>query len=242
MNCLSRFFLLLLFLLTLVPVQAEPITLDKNLEMELLRPGVWLHRSWMEVEGFGRVECNGLVFVNEGEALVIDTPGSLELTEALLKWLESQQLQVKGLVVGHTHADAMGGLEVFQARGLPSYSSTLSRDLARRQSKPVPAIGFDSQIRIGLGKAEVVAAYLGAGHTKDNIVTYLPQEKVLFGGCLVKALEAGKGNLEDADLSAWSSTIQKVAETFPEAELIVPGHGKVGDRWLLEYTFEMFAE
>ena len=71
-------------------------------------------------------------------------------------------------------------------------------------------------------------------------MTYLPSEKILFGGCLVKAESAGKGNLEDADVSAWSQTATKVYEAFPNAEIVVPGHGDAGGRGLLLHTSEMF--
>jgi hypothetical protein len=47
---------------------ADIVKLDPDLELEELRPGLFLHRSWLTVEGFGRVECNGLVYINSGEA------------------------------------------------------------------------------------------------------------------------------------------------------------------------------
>ncbi len=83
---------------------------------------------------------------------------------------------------------------------------------------------------------------MGAGHTLDNIVTYLPSEKTLFGGCLVKAKGSGKGNLADADVSAWSGTVSRVRDAFPEVEVIVPGHGECGGLDLLRYTVEMFQQ
>jgi hypothetical protein len=37
--------------------------------------------------------------------------------------------------------------------------------------------------------------FFGEGHTKDNVVAYFLSEKILFGGCLLKELEASKGYL-----------------------------------------------
>ncbi|MGE0492978.1 MAG: MBL fold metallo-hydrolase [Vulcanimicrobiota bacterium] len=82
----------------------------------------------------------------------------------------------------------------------------------------------------------------GRGHSFDNVVTYLPAEKVLFGGCLLKARGAGKGNLADADVAAWPTTVAAVRQAFAEAEFVVPGHGRWGGPELLDYTIEMFSQ
>lgn len=235
----------LLILLTLLApplASAEPRNLHPDLQLEGLTPRVTLHRSWLTVTGFGRVECNGLVYHHNGEALVIDSPGSAELARILLADLASQGLTVKGFVVGHTHQDSMGGLEVFQELDIPTYASFRCQDLAASQGKPVPDTGFDHRLRLRVGGEPVELFYPGPGHAPDNSVTYLPSEKILFGGCLIKALEAGPGNLEDADTAAWPKTVDTVSRTFPEATLVVPGHGPSGDRSLLEYTREMFAQ
>ena len=220
---------------------AEVTKLDPDLELEELRPGLFLHRSGLTVEGFGRVECNDRVYINSGEAVVIDTPGSAHLSSVLLDWLEEKELHIQALFVGHTHEDSMGGMEVFHERGILTASSTVCRSLAKEQGKPVSRLGFDGELSIPVGDSYAVAAYFGPGHTQDNAIVYLPNVKVLFGGCLIKADGAGRGNTADADLERWSQTVQKVADAFPEAETIVPGHGKPGGRELLQYTIDMFA-
>ncbi|MCA9796940.1 MAG: subclass B1 metallo-beta-lactamase [Candidatus Eremiobacteraeota bacterium] len=239
---MTRNWLFLLLFCLLRPLAAAPIKLDPDLELEQPWPHVFLQRSWMQVEGFGRVECNGLVYVVEGKALVIDTPGSAALCEKLLDWLESQRLEVCGVVVGHTHQDSMGGLEVFQRRGLPSYASFATIELARKQGKPVPSIGFDQQLSIAVGSRTVRCLYPGRGHSFDNVVTYLPAERVLFGGCLLKAQGAGKGYLGDADVVAWPTTVATVRQAFADAQFVVPGHGRWGGLELLDYTIKMFSQ
>ncbi|MCK0206070.1 MBL fold metallo-hydrolase [Ornithobacterium rhinotracheale] len=68
---------------------------------------------------------------------------------------------------------------------------------------------------------------------------YFPKDQVLFGGCLVKELGAGKGNLSDAFPKEWSATIQKVKHAYPEAKIVVPGHGKIGTKryWTTRRNF-----
>jgi metallo-beta-lactamase class B len=46
---------------------------------------------------------------------------------------------------------------------------------------------------------KITAKFFGEGHTKDNVVGYFPSENVMFGGCLVKELNASKGYLGFAE-------------------------------------------
>ncbi len=57
---------------------------------------------------------------------------------------------------------------------------------------------------------------------------------------MVKAIEAGKGNLEDANANEWSKTVQKVKAKYPENTIVIPGHGKVGGIELLDFTIRLF--
>lgn len=214
---------------------------DDGVELVLVRPGVYLHRTYMSTNDFGKVDCNGLVYVVNGEALVVDTPPTAALSRALLARIQSElKAKVVGLSIGHTHEDSMGGLAVFESAGIPSYASRQTQVLARQKGLPVPRAGYDSQLELMVGGKPVLCGYFGPGHAPDTAVTYLVEEKVLFGGCLVKALGAGKGFLGDADLAQWSPTVRRVRQAFPDAQVVVPGHGAFGDAGLLDFTIELF--
>jgi metallo-beta-lactamase class B len=134
----------------------------------------------------------------------------------------------------------VAGLAAFHQQGIPSYAHTATIALARSTNKTVPQNGFDQEREFKVGRKEVVTAYLGAGHTKDNVVGYFPGDQVLFGGCLIKELGAGKGNLEDANTAAWPSTVAEVKKAYPKAKIIIPGHGQPGGPNLLDYTIKLF--
>lgn len=91
-----------------------------------------------------------------------------------------------------------------------------------------------------MGDKETITKFFGEGHTKDNVVGYFPSENILFGGCLLKELKASKGYLGDANISAWSNTVEKVKREYPDVKIIVPGHGKYGNHELLDYTIKLF--
>ena len=62
----------------------------------------------------------------------------------------------------------------------------------------------------------------------------------MFGGCLIKELDATKGYLGDANVAAWSNTVEKVKNAYPNVKIIIPGHGNYGDKKLLDYTINLF--
>jgi metallo-beta-lactamase class B len=47
--------------------------------------------------------------------------------------------------------------------------------------------------------------------------------------------------VSDADVKQYPASIRRVLERYPKAELVVPGHGDVGGRELLEHTLALFA-
>ena len=82
--------------------------------------------------------------------------------------------------------------------------------------------------------------YFGQGHTLDNVVGYFPSENILFGGCLIKEIEATKGYLGDANVGDWSNTVLKIKKQYPNLKIVIPGHGAIGGSELLDYTIQLF--
>ena len=84
--------------------------------------------------------------------------------------------------------------------------------------------------------------YPGAGHTVDNTVVWIPEHRVLFGGCLVKEQRAVTlGNTAEADVDAWPVSLEAVARRYPTADVVVPGHGAWGDLGLVDHTSSLFG-
>ncbi|MCU0324072.1 MAG: subclass B1 metallo-beta-lactamase [Spirosomaceae bacterium] len=205
-----------------------------------LTPSVYQHISYLKTQTWGKVGCNGAVYIEGNEAIIFDTPTNDKSSEVLYRSLAKSGIKVVGVVINHFHADCLGGLKFFHEKGVKSYSSKLTQKLATADSVEVPQIGFENELKLKLGKKTITNVHLGAAHTRDNIVSYMDTEKVLFGGCMVKALEAGRGYLGDADVTQWSNTIEKVKKRFPKAKIVIPGHEDAGGQELLDYTAKMF--
>ncbi|WPR73788.1 subclass B1 metallo-beta-lactamase [Algoriphagus sp. NG3] len=239
----STFLLLLITVVKSYSQQTNPIYESETLQIEQISPNTYVHISYLNTDDFGRVSCNGMIVINDGEALVFDTPANEEASVELLDWLENgQQTSVKGVVATHFHWDCLGGLNEFHARGIPSYASNKTIELAKSAGYPIPKNGFKKKMKLNTGNIEVVNQFLGEGHTKDNFVAFVSSDHVLFGGCMIKELGAGNGYLGDANVPAWSATVRKVKAAYPDVQIVIPGHGKVGGPELLDYTEEMFEK
>ncbi len=214
---------------------------SETLLIEQISDGVYQHTSFLDTESFGKVPCNGMIVMSGGEAIIFDTPTTGAASAELIDWVEDQlQNSVKAVVPTHFHQDCLAGLDEFHRRQIPSYAYRRTIDLAKRNGVTPPQNGFDDSLELSVGNQTVDVAFVGEGHTKDNVVAYFSAESVLFGGCLVKEVGAGKGNLEDANIAAWSATIVRLQERYSKVAVIIPGHGKRGGSELLDFTRQLF--
>ena len=51
---------------------------------------------------------------------------------------------------------------------------------------------------------------------------------------------SSKGNLADANVKQWSSTVEAIKNAYPSLKIAIPGHGKIGGAELLDYTIKLF--
>ncbi|MBR9860513.1 subclass B1 metallo-beta-lactamase [bacterium] len=215
-------------------------TIGEELKTLKLNSSLFMHISYLETEKWGKVACNGLVYFNNGEALIMDAPVDSVAAKLLIHWItEKKKASIKGIVINHFHVDCLGSLEVFHDAGIPSYANEMTVAKAEGVKPQNP---FSNSLNLRVGEEVVINKYFGPAHTEDNIVSYIPAEAALFGGCMVKSLGSGAGNLADADVIAWPKTIAKIKSEYPDLEIVVPGHGAPGKMGLLNYTESLFSE
>ena len=199
------------------------------------------HTSYKQTNDFGNVPCNGLIVRNNNEAIIFDTPTNDKNSEELIKWIkETLHCKINAIIPTHFHDDCLGGLKTFDENNIPSYAYFKTIELAKENNFVVPKNSFRDSLILKVGDENIVAKFFGEGHTKDNIVGYFRKENIMFGGCLIKELNAGKGYLGDANVTDWSSTIEKIKKEYPNVKIIVPGHGEHGNIKLLDYTIKLF--
>lgn len=160
------------------------IELSDDVEVFQLGEGVWVHTT-------GRYPANGIIIVSGGNSLMLDLAWTDEQAGILFDWVEKEhKATVKAVVVTHSHRDCAGGLGEAHKRGADSWAYIGTIEKLEKGKSAVAKNGFAKTKRLECGDIIVELAYLGGGHTTDNIVAWLPREKILFGGCLVKSLDA----------------------------------------------------
>ena len=213
----------------------------EDLQVKPLQQGVYQHISWIELSNGTSFPCNGMIYEVGEEVVVFDSPVTDQATEDLIRWIEERGKKIKGLVVNHFHEDCTKGLDQFVSRNVPVYMNLRTEAMLNQAAPKQGYQLFDLEQTLQLGPRKVINRYFGPAHTTDNIVSYLPAEKVLFGGCQVKSYGASKGNLSDADTLVWPKNVQAIQAAYPRVQLIIPGHGDPGGIPLLEYTQKLFS-
>lgn len=215
----------------------QTIELAEDLQVRPLDERVWLHLSWMEMPGFGLVPSNGLVVFGADGALLVDTPWTPTQTHLLVEWIErTKGARLADVVVTHAHEDRTGGVAALP-EGATIHARTATVELAAGYGRTFAAEELPAAASLQLAGGRVETFFPGAGHTPDNVVVWLPEQRLLFGGCFVKSAGARDlGNVADADLASWREAVRRVQELHPDAVVVVPGHGAVGGPELLAHT------
>lgn len=221
----------------------EVIYKSKGLIVTRIAPHSFEHTSFLQTDDFGNVPCNGLVVTNNKEAIIFDTPTNDESSEELIKCIrEKLHCNITAIIPTHFHNDCLGGLKAFDKHQIPSYAYFKTIALAKENKYAVPQNSFNDSLVLKIGDEKVTAKFLGEGHTRDNVVGYFAADHIMFGGCLIKELDATKGYLGDANVADWSGTVEQVKKAYPDVKIIVPGHGDYGDKALLDYTIALFRK
>lgn len=221
--------------------KAREVYHSDDLVIIQISSNAFVHKSFLQTNDFGKVSCNGMIVRNSNEVIVFDTPTNNKSAIDLIKFIKEKfHCKINAIVPTHFHEDCLGGLVSFHEQKIPSFGNIKTIELSQTAQVISPQNGFKDSLRLTLGKTHVLVKYFGEGHTKDNVVGYFPNENILFGGCLIKELDATKGYLGDASIGAWSNTVEKVKQQYPSVKLVIPGHGEIGGKELLDYTIQLF--
>ncbi|HMB91491.1 MAG TPA: subclass B1 metallo-beta-lactamase [Rhodothermales bacterium] len=217
-----------------------------DIELQEIRPGVWVHTSSYTYPGGTRFSANGLLVQDGDSLLLVDTAWGELQTLALLDRVASEiGLSVRRAVVTHFHYDRLAGVDVLETQGVDVLAHPLTQRLAISLGTPVPDSTMHTLREPGsarrVGPVEVF--YPGPGHAEDNLMVWVPNQRVLFGGCAIRAAEASAlGNTMSANVAAWPEAIRRAQARYREVEVVVPGHGSIGGADLLTHTLNLFEK
>jgi metallo-beta-lactamase class B len=246
----------------------EPIVLSDEVQIQPIEAGVW-----MVVHRFAGGNNSLLVRCDETRFVWVDTPCTDEATRRVHEWLRRTFTDPNVIEINTGfHNDNLGGNGYLLAQGVPCYGSDVTprliaecwaqtvqkvlpyfegernkkyRDILVSQKLIAPnkLYPLTEGLSLKVGAETVEVHFPGPTHTVDNVVVYFKTRRLLFGGCMVKALESRTpGFVGDADMPAWPGSVRKVLARYPDVRLVVPGHGPWGDLSLLRHTIELLDQ
>lgn len=218
------------------------LTDSADVELNRISDNIWLHTSYIDYNGT-RTPSNGLVISTSEGLVLIDTPWNDFQTKELIELTKKQfQQTFVQAIITHAHSDRIGGINELKKNKIEVRSTSMTSKIAECLGYQKPNSTLDNNPSINFGNLNIEVYYPGAGHSQDNIVVWIPEEKLLFGGCLIKSLEAKNiGEAKEADIKQWVLSVTKVLEKYGDAEIVIPGHGQWGDIELVEHTLELLS-
>ncbi len=236
----KRFFPLLLLLFA----GYSGVSQKMNLKVTPIDSQFFVHTSYKMLDG-NRIPSNGLIVNTSEGVLLVDAAWDDRQARQLLRWIRKHlKRKVFLCIITHSHADRIGGIAYLKKKKIDVESTP---EIARRAvaaGYPAPSTGFKNDARFGIGeKIDVRVFFPGQGHTPDNVVVWFPKQRVLFGGCLVKSMDATDlGNIAEANLEEWPRTMRYLMEQCPDPQWVIPGHFGWDRPGALEHTLRLLEE
>jgi glyoxylase-like metal-dependent hydrolase (beta-lactamase superfamily II) len=186
---------------------------------------------------------NAAFVVTPAGVVVIDALGSPALAQRLMAEIRKVTPQpVTHVILTHYHADHIYGLQVFKAAGAKVIAHGGARDylasdtarLRLQASRTELAPWIDENTRLvepdewlagprdlSVGGTQLRILPVGPSHTAEDLVVWLPGEKVLFAGDLV--FRGRVPFVGQANSRRWIAALDQILQLG--ADVLVPGHG-----------------
>lgn len=221
----------------------DTFELHPGLRVVAIGPGIWVHTSSRRYSNGRIIPSNGLIIATRDGPVLIDTAWDDEQTSQVLAWIERQfGRPVRKALVTHAHDDRMGGMGALRRAGVRAAALTLTSERAATFGWQVPDTIPALAIKAYRFAPGVEVYYPGPGHTPDNVVVWVANARLVFGGCLIKdAAAKNLGFTGDADLAGWPQAVERVRAAYPEAIHVVPGHGAPGGTELFGRTVALLS-
>jgi glyoxylase-like metal-dependent hydrolase (beta-lactamase superfamily II) len=221
--------------------------LAQHVVPQMVAPGHWFVQGAVALgtpANRNFISNGGFVVTPEG-VVVIDALGAPALARELLTQIRRLTGQpIRYVIVTHYHADHLYGLQVLKAAGATVIAHRAAADYLHSESAQqrlqasretlAPWIDETTQLVapdrwidgpgptvLELGGTRIEIHPVGPAHTPEDLVVWLPRERVLYAGDLV--FRNRIPFVGQADSARWIESLDRLLAFEPR--VIVPGHG-----------------
>jgi metallo-beta-lactamase class B len=225
-----------LFLLSNIFGQAE----ESKLKIVQLTGDFYVYTTYHDYKG-DKVSANGMYLVTNRGAVLFDSPWDTTQFQPLLDsiWTRHHQ-KVTLCIATHFHEDRTAGLAYYSQQGIKTFTTKQTDELSKSRGMKRAAFLINSDTIFSVAQYHFQTYYPGHGHAPDNIVIWFEKEKILYGGCLIKSVEDNTlGNLSDANVKQYATTIKNVIQKCKKPSYIITGHSDWTNTKSLKHTLHM---
>jgi len=214
-----------------------------RLEISHLTGDFYIYTTYGTYRGVP-VPANSMYMITSKGVVLFDTPWDSTTFQPLLDSIQIRHhKEVILCIATHFHEDRTAGLEFYRKKGIRTYTTLKTDSLSAKHDEKRAEFLIYKDTVFAIGQHSFRTYYGGWGHTPDNIVIWFDKEKILYGGCAVKSVEAEDlGNLSDANVKEWEATIRKIMDQFKNPNYIIPGHNDWTSREALTHTLKLIQD
>jgi glyoxylase-like metal-dependent hydrolase (beta-lactamase superfamily II) len=156
--------------------------------------------------------------------LLVDDKFAQDGPQIMAKVKSVSDKPVRYVLNTHQHGDHTGGNQALLAANAEIIIHKNARaNMAATEMPGIPRVTFSEESQVFLGGKEVVARYLGRGHTNGDAVIYFPAERVLHTGDLFTNGAPLCDVSAHCSIKEWDQTLQKAMQY--DFDKVIPGHG-----------------
>jgi cyclase len=145
-------------------------------------------------------------------------------------------LPVRYVINTHMHPDHVGGNPAMQDLGANVIASENARRIMAERGTPgLPSILIRDFLRIYLDDMPIDLHYYGRGHTDNDIVIHLPEQRILIAGDLFALYGPYRAVIDysaGGSLRDWTRTLERALKL--DFDTVIPGHSGLTDRKNME--------
>lgn len=241
----KRYFSILFLSIALNCAYAQPsqsVRVKNDVALIRLTESTAMYTAFMYFN-VGFVPMNGLIINTKQGLIMIDAPWSRKHVKYILK--KARKLfkkRVKYAILTCGNPERIGGISELHRKKVISISQRKTAKIMTESGFLPPDHYFvlEKDTTLYFGKTPLELYFPGHGYSPDNLTVYLKNERILFGGGLIKsATSRYLGNIQTANLRAWKKSIQKLYDKYPYAKAVIPAQGRHAGIELIRHSLDL---